>query len=60
VYFQWLNQVHIGKYFRINGKEKTAIGVFNPDRKENRAFITFTEALSKKGLECTANYTITI
>jgi len=38
------------KYFRINGKEKTAIGVFNPDRKENRAFITFTKHFSKKGL----------
>jgi len=37
------------KYFRINGKEKTAIGVFNPDRKENRAFITFTKHFLKKG-----------
>jgi aminoglycoside/choline kinase family phosphotransferase len=38
------------KYFRINGKEKTAIGVFNPDRKENQAFITFTRHFLKKGL----------
>jgi len=38
------------KYFRINGKEKTAIGVFNPDKKENRAFITFTKHFLKKGL----------
>jgi aminoglycoside/choline kinase family phosphotransferase len=37
------------KYFRINGKEKTAIGVFNPDRKENRAFITFSKHFLKKG-----------
>jgi aminoglycoside/choline kinase family phosphotransferase len=37
------------KYFRINGKEKTAIGVFNPDKKENRAFITFTKHFLKKG-----------
>ena len=38
------------KYLRINGKEKTAIGVFNPDKKENRAFITFTGHFIKKGL----------
>ena len=37
------------KYFRISGKDKTAIGVFNPDRKENRAFITFTKHFLKKG-----------
>ena len=38
------------KYFRITGKEKTAVGVFNPDKKENRAFITFTKHFLKKGL----------
>ncbi|MGB5288730.1 MAG: phosphotransferase, partial [Ignavibacteriaceae bacterium] len=38
------------KYLRINGKEKTAIGVFNPDKKENRAFITFSRHFIKKGL----------
>ena len=38
------------KYFRINGKEKTALGVFNPDQKENKAFITFTKHFIKKGL----------
>jgi aminoglycoside/choline kinase family phosphotransferase len=39
------------KYFRINGKEKTAIGVFNPDEKENKAFISFTKHFLKKGLK---------
>ena len=38
------------KYFRITGKEKTAVGVFNPDKKENRAFISFTKHFLKKGL----------
>jgi len=39
------------KYFRIRGKEKTAIGVFNPDEKENRVFISFTKHFLKKGLK---------
>jgi aminoglycoside/choline kinase family phosphotransferase len=38
------------KYFRITGKEKTAIGVFNPDKRENSAFISFTKHFLKKGL----------
>jgi aminoglycoside/choline kinase family phosphotransferase len=38
------------RYFRIKSKEKNAIGVFNPDKKENRAFITFTNHFIKKGL----------
>jgi aminoglycoside/choline kinase family phosphotransferase len=38
------------KYFRIEGEEKKAIGVFNPDNKENLAFITFTKYFLKKKL----------
>ena len=38
------------KYFRIKGKGKTAIGVFNPDGKENQAFISFTKHFLKKRL----------
>jgi len=38
------------KYFRIAGESKSAIGVFNPDKKENVAFITFTKHFLKKGL----------
>jgi len=45
------------KYFRINGKEKTALGVFNPDKKENKAFITFTKHFRKKGLNVPYLYT---
>lgn len=39
------------KYFRITAKEKTAIGVFNPDKRENQAFISFTKHFLKKGLD---------
>ncbi len=38
------------KYFRIKGNEKSAIGVFNPDKRENLAFLTFTKHFHKKGL----------
>lgn len=37
------------KYFRISGKEKNAIGVFSPDKKENNAFIYFTKYFLEKG-----------
>jgi len=45
------------KYFKINGKEKIAIGVFNPDEKENKAFIHFTNHFLKKGLNVPKLYT---
>ena len=38
------------KYFRITGKEKTSIGVFNPNNQENKAFISFTKHFLNKGL----------
>jgi aminoglycoside/choline kinase family phosphotransferase len=38
------------KYYRITGKQKTAIGVFSPDKKENEAFITFSKHFHKSGL----------
>lgn len=38
------------KYFRIIGKEKTVIGVFNEDEKENKSFISFTKHFWEKGL----------
>jgi aminoglycoside/choline kinase family phosphotransferase len=44
------------KYFRITGKEKTAIGVFNPDKKENAAFISFTKHFVRKGLKVSHLY----
>ena len=30
------------RYFRMKSKNHSAIGVFNADKKENNAFITFT------------------
>ncbi|MBN2572512.1 MAG: phosphotransferase [Ignavibacteriales bacterium] len=38
------------EYYRIKGKTKLAIGAFNPDRKENVAFLTFSKHFIKKGL----------
>jgi len=31
------------EYFRIIGKSKSAIGVYNPDKNENRAFLSFSD-----------------
>jgi aminoglycoside/choline kinase family phosphotransferase len=39
------------RYFRIYSKTKHAIGVYNPDKKENNAFITFTSHFKEKGLK---------
>jgi len=38
------------EYYRIEGLQKKAIGVFNPDRKENVAFIGFARHFRTKGL----------
>lgn len=38
------------EYYRIQGDTKSAIGVFNQDKKENRAFLEFTKHFLKKGL----------
>ena len=38
------------KYFRITGKEKSALGVFNSDKRENKAFISLTKHFTKIGL----------
>ncbi|WNJ15912.1 phosphotransferase [Pontibacter sp. G13] len=38
------------EYYRLRGDQGTAIGVFNADDKENRAFISFTKHFLKKGL----------
>ena len=48
------------KYFRIKGKEETAIGVFNPDKKENKAFISFTKHFAKKSLNVPKIYSQSI
>ncbi|MBD3224669.1 MAG: phosphotransferase [Caldithrix sp.] len=38
------------RYFRIFGKDRTAIGVYNPDIKENIAFLTFSKQFAEHGL----------
>jgi len=38
------------QYYRISGNSKSAIGAFNPDHKENKAFITFSKHFRSIGL----------
>jgi len=38
------------EYYRLRGKGKTAVGVYNYDRKENEAFLGFTRHFLSKGL----------
>ncbi len=38
------------EYYRITGEDMTAMGVFNPDGKENIAFINFSRHFHHKGL----------
>ncbi|MBP5364377.1 MAG: phosphotransferase [Bacteroidales bacterium] len=38
------------RYFRISGGACSAIGVYNADQKENRAFIGFTQSLKQAGI----------
>ncbi len=37
-------------YYRIKGTSKTAIGTFNPDEKENHAFLVFSKHFKAKGI----------
>ena len=39
------------EYFRINSGNNSAIGVYNPDKKENIAFIEFTKHFLEAGLK---------
>lgn len=38
------------EYYRISGPGKVAIGVYNSDKKENKAFLGFSEYFFKQGL----------
>jgi len=38
------------EYYRIEGARKGALGVINPDKKENRAFLEFSKSFFNKGL----------
>ncbi|MBN2165969.1 MAG: phosphotransferase [Marinilabiliaceae bacterium] len=44
------------EYFRISGKNKTALGVYNQDLKENKAFISFSESFKNQGLNVPSVY----
>ena len=40
----------VRRYFRITGSRRTVIGAFNPDRKENRAFLNLSGHFRRHGL----------
>ena len=44
------------EYYRISGERTSALGVFNPDRKENIAFLDFSRHFHHKGLNVPAIY----
>ena len=46
----------IRKYYRINSKTFQAIGAFNPDKRENRAFVYLSRHLKNKGIPVPALY----
>ena len=48
------------QYFRIKGNNKSAIGVYNADKKENIAFLSFTKHFLKKGLKVPELYSYNI
>ena len=44
------------EYYRIEGTHRKGMGVFNPDKKENLAFLEFSKAFAIKGLPVPAIY----
>lgn len=40
----------VRRYFRITGRKQTVIGAFNPDRRENRAFLNLSGHFHRHGL----------
>ena len=46
------------QYYRLNGQNKHAIGVYSPDKFETEAFITFTTHFRKLGLNVPEIYAI--
>lgn len=45
------------KYYRISGKTKTVIGAYNPEERENVAFISFSRYFKRYGLNVPEIYT---
>jgi len=50
----------VRQYFRIAGSTQHALGVYNPDMIENRAFIKFTEHFIKHGLNVPEIYQVNL
>jgi aminoglycoside/choline kinase family phosphotransferase len=46
------------QYYRLINGEKSAIGVINNDKRENRAFINFTNHFNKKGVNVPEIYAV--
>ena len=46
------------QYFRLSNETQTAIGVYNEDKTENRAFIEFSKHFFKKGLKVPQIYSV--
>ncbi len=46
------------QYFRITGQLKNAIGVYNPDKEENKAFLGFTNHFLSQGLHVPTVYAV--
>ena len=46
------------EYYRIRSKTKNAIGVYNPDKKENKAFLTFSKHFKSKNLNVPEIYAV--
>ena len=44
------------QYFRINGHQRQAIGVYSPDKQENEAFLSFTRHFRAAGLPVSEIY----
>jgi aminoglycoside/choline kinase family phosphotransferase len=45
-------------YYRLQGQQKTAIGAYNPNVKENQAFISYSQHFKAKGLPVPEIYAV--
>jgi aminoglycoside/choline kinase family phosphotransferase len=57
VYFEPMPESgSVRKYYRIGSKTNRAIGVFNPDKRENRSFLYLSRHLKNRGVHVPAVY----